>query len=691
MRNQAEVSLSALIESTENLIWAVDLDYRLMAFNRALRQEIEGGFGRRPVVGLSLEELLPPEQAVLWPPFYQRVLAQGPFRAEYSIPAGRTFELAFSPIVADGRTTGISVFGRDVTRRKQAERQLRDSEAHYRSVFNAAIDCISISRLSDGKLVDVNQAFLDLLGFRRDEVIGRACLELGIWVDPQARDDMAQILRQNAHFRDGKTRYRKKDGEIIWVLISASVLEVEGDACMLSIARDISDAKAAEDRIWNLAFYDPLTHLPNRRLLLDRLRQNLAADARTRCKRALLFVDLDNFKTLNDTLGHQNGDLLLQEIAQRLAACVRAADTVARLGGDEFVVLLDDLSEVPEEAAAQAGAVGQKMLAAVGRPYVLDGRDCTSTASIGIAVFGGKRESANEILRQGDMAMYQAKAAGRNTLCFFAPALQAAVRARAALESDLGQAIKAGQFVLYYQPLVDGASLIGAEALLRWNHPRRGLLPPGEFISLAEKTALILPLGDWILEAACTRIAAWAKRNPGKSVSVSVNFSARQLRQPGFVDWVLAVLERTGAPPQSLDLELTEGMLLENVEGTIAKMNDLRARGLRFSLDNFGTGYFSLACLRRLPLDQLKLDRSLVRDIPENGGSRVLAQSVISLGEALGLTVIAEGVETEQQREALAALGCHVFQGYLFSRPLPPDRFERLWLGANGGAGPSPR
>ncbi len=391
-------------------------------------------------------------------------------------------------------------------------------------------------------------------------------------------------------------------------------------------------------------------------------------------------MDLDNFKNLNDTLGHQTGDLLLQEVAVRLSACVREADTVARLGGDEFVVMLEDLSDLSEEAAAQAETVGEKILVAVDQPFWLCGRECVSTSSIGITVFGDMRESTNEVLQQADIAMYQAKAAGRNTMRFFAPALQAAVNARAALEEDIRQAIKAGQFVLYYQPQLDSAGLIGAEALIRWQHPRRGLLVPGEFIPLSEETGLILPLGDWVLESACAQIAAWSERLETAPISLAVNISARQFRQPGFVDKVLAALRRTGANPRNLKLELTESMLVENIEDIIAKMTELKSHGLGFSLDDFGTGYSSLAYLKRLPLDQLKIDSSFVRDITSDVGSRAIAQSVISLGRALGLSVIAECVESEEQRAYLSRLGCHTFQGYLFSRPLPLDEFERLWL-----------
>jgi diguanylate cyclase (GGDEF)-like protein len=499
---------------------------------------------------------------------------------------------------------------------------------------------------------------------------------------------MAEVVRQNPSFRDVTVQFRKGNGEIFCVLQSASVIEIHGDSCLIGFFRDISDAKAAEDAIRDLAFYDPLTHCPNRRLLMDRLRQTLVASTRSNRKSALLLVGLDNFKTLNDTLGHQTGDLLLQEVVRRLISCVRETDTVARLGGDEFVMILEDLSETPENAAALSKTVGEKILAAVGRPFLLDGHNCLSTSSIGITVFGNERKGAHQVLQQADIAMHQAKAAGRNTICFFAIALQTAVNARAQLEDDLRQAIQTKQFVLYYQPQVERGRLIGAEALLRWNHPTRGLLAPDEFIALAESTGLILPLGDWVLETACRQLAAWANHTETAEVSVAVNISGLQLRQPDFVKAVLAVLDRTGANPHNLDLELTESMLVENVEDVIGKMTKLKSHGVRFSVDDFGTGYSSLAYLKRFPLDQLKIDRSFVRDILVDACSGTIAQTIISLSRAMGLSVIAEGVETEEQRDFLARLGCDAFQGYLCSPPLPLENFLLLALRFAGSRDP---
>jgi diguanylate cyclase (GGDEF)-like protein/PAS domain S-box-containing protein len=584
---------------------------------------------------------------------------------------------------------------RDISAARAAEERLatsqealRVSEERYRTAFETSLDSITINRLSDGMYIECNKAFLDTTGYEREEVIGKTSLELGIWADHRNRHRVVEILLQNSSCRDLEVQFKKKSGEVFWVLVSASLIELDGHACLLSMIRDISGAKAAEDRIKNLSFYDSLTGLPNRRLLLERLRETQVLSISTQRLQALLLVNIDNFKMLNETLGHQAGDYLLQEAGRRIVLCIGAAGTVAKLEGDEFVVTLDDLGVTSKEAVAQTKVAGKNILAAVSRPYKLAGREFRSTASIGITVFGDSPETAEEILQKADIALDRAKSTGRNTMHLFIPEMQAAVNARAALEEDLHQTIKDNEFLLCYQPQVDRGKLIGAEALIRWNHPRRGLLVPDEFIPLAEETGLILPMGDWVLETACTQIAAWANRASAAHIVVAVNISARQFRQPDFVQRVMHTLDRTGANPRNLELELTESMLVENIEDVIAKMLELKAHGLRFSLDDFGTGYSSLAYLRRLPLDLLKIDRSFVRDILVDASSGAIAQTILSLSKAMGLPVIAEGVETEEQRDFLINLGCHSFQGYLFSRPLPIEDFERLWLDRNGYAIP---
>jgi len=558
-----------------------------------------------------------------------------------------------------------------------AEDALKTSEKCYRTVFQTSIDCVTISRLVDGTYIDANKAFLDLLGCQLDEIVGRTSIELDFWEDPNDRHVIVQLLKQNSNIQDFAARFRKSIGEIFWVSITASLIEMDGVPCVLSVMRDISKAKVAEDKILYLAFYDSLTHLPNRRRLVDKLHAALTFSASTGRRVALLFVDLDNFKKLNDTFGHQTGDLALLEVARRISSCVRKTDTIARLGGDEFVVMLEDLSENPELAAAEAKASGEKILAAVDLPYLLNDHECICTASIGISVLWDHQQCADEALQKAELAMYDAKAAGRDTIRLFSPALQDAVTSRAAMEEALRHAIRSKQFLLYYQSQVESGRLVGAEALLRWNHPTRGILGPNEFILLAEETGLILPLGTWVIETACDQVAAWADSKETADITVSVNISALQFRQPEFVDQVLLALKRTGANPGKLRLELTESMLVNDVESTITKMSQLITKGLKFSLDDFGTGYSSLSYLKRLPLDQLKIDKSFIRDLLADNNSGAIAQAIIALGHAMGLGVIAEGVETDRQRDVLSIMGCNSFQGYLFSTPQPLDEFEK--------------
>ena len=457
-------------------------------------------------------------------------------------------------------------------------------------------------------------------------------------------------------------------------------MEFDAQGNLLKIVgtiQDITERKKSDNRIHELAFTDALTGLPNRRLLMDRIEQAIAAAPRHDSQGALLYIDVDDFKTLNDTVGHDKGDLLLQQITNRLIDCVRDGDTVARPGGDEFVVLLEDLSKDTQEAATQAKVVSGKILNALAKPYQLDGYGHHSSASIGATLFGGaERESIEEPLKRAELAMYQAKSTGRNTLRFFEPEMRTAVANRATLEVALREAVDKGQFLLHYQPQWQGAHLIGAEALVRWQHPLRGLVAPNEFIPVAESSGLILPLGEWVLRTACRQLTLWANQAQMANLSIAVNVSARQIRQPDFVAQVLYILCETGAKPARLKLELTESILVDNVEDTIVKMKSLRDAGLSFSLDDFGTGYSSLSYLKRLPLDQLKIDQAFVRDILVDANDAAIAKMVVALSESMNLTVIAEGVETEAQMERLTNLGCNNYQGFLLGRPVPIADFE---------------
>jgi diguanylate cyclase (GGDEF)-like protein len=464
-----------------------------------------------------------------------------------------------------------------------------------------------------------------------------------------------------------------------WFEISLTKKAGDGRAepRFIVLSRNVTQRKASEEEINKLAFFDPLTSLPNRRLMLDRLRQALSVSARSGRMGALLFIDLDNFKTLNDTQGHDMGDLLLQQIALRLTQCVRQGDTVARLGGDEFVVMIEELSDNRDDAAAQAEFIGEKILAAISQPCPLAGLDYLITPSIGVTLYSDHLQSTDELLKQADLAMYQAKSAGRNTLRFFDPDMQSVVTARVGLEADIRHGILKDQFQLYYQPQINREGLtVGAEVLLRWPHPERGMISPAEFIPLAEDTGLILPLGNWVLETACTQLTQWAQAEHTKHLTLSVNVSSRQFRQPDFVSYVLDLISYTGVNPKRLKLELTESLLVDNVDETTAKMIALKQIGVGFSLDDFGTGYSSLSYLKRLPLDQLKIDQSFVCDLMTDPNDAAIALAVITLGHSLGLTVIAEGVETQAQRDFLHNQGCDAYQGYLLGRPMPLADFN---------------
>jgi diguanylate cyclase (GGDEF)-like protein len=460
------------------------------------------------------------------------------------------------------------------------------------------------------------------------------------------------------------------------MIVSAGGFAINYLARLTEARQNLASSKAEVDQ---LAFFDPLTGLPNRRLLMDRLQKTLSANARSGQLGALLFLDLDRFKTLNDTMGHDVGDELLRQVGQRLMTTVRNIDTVARLGGDEFVVMLTDLTTENSRAVSTAQRVGQKLLASLNEPYQLGGYRHLSTPSIGATVFGNEVQSLTDVLKQADIAMYQVKAGGRNGLCFFDPKMQADITARADLESDLRLALAEEQFQLFYQPQHQlFGHVVGAEVLIRWHHPRRGMVPPGEFIPVAEDSELILPIGEWVLRTACQQLAAWRDNPIYQNLLLSVNVSARQFLQTSFVQDVTSILQETGVAPQSLKLELTESLVLENVEGTIRKMTELKALGVQFSVDDFGTGHSSLAYLTRLPLDQLKIDQSFVRNIGIKDTDGVIVQTIIGMARNLGLEVIAEGVETEEQREFLALHGCTMYQGYLFGKPMPLDAFEAM-------------
>jgi diguanylate cyclase (GGDEF)-like protein/PAS domain S-box-containing protein len=571
----------------------------------------------------------------------------------------------------------------DITERKQAELSNRIAATAFESPEGKSITDVQ------GTILRVNQAFSQITGYSAEEAVGQnpRILKSGRQ-DDNYYTAMWDSLHTSGNWQ-GEIWNRRKNGEVYpeWLSISA-VRSADGFVCnYVATFTDITQSKRAQDKIEHQASFDALTDLPNRRLMLDRLARAMVRSQRYECHGALMHIDMDRFKNINDTLGYSAGDQLLVEVAARLKLSIRDGDTVARLGSDEFVVILEDL-DGGDAAAVQAEGVARKILEQLGMPYgvnvILDDkvqsqRNFICTVSIGITLFRQQLVSCDELMIHTDAAMHQAKKAGRNTLCFFDPDMQASVKSRSDLEGDLRVAIDQGQLILHYQPQVDSSNRVtGAEALVRWQHPLRGLVSPAEFIPLAEETGLIVPLGDWVLKTACIQLAVWAGDRVLADLVLAVNVSAHQFKQHDFVKNLIALIAETGARADRLKLELTESLLLENTESVIAIMHILKAHGICFSLDDFGTGYSSLAYLKRLPLDQLKIDQSFVRDILTDPNDAAIARTVIALGNSMRLAVIAEGVETEGQRDFLERSGCHAYQGYFFSRPLQLEAFEEF-------------
>ncbi|MDO9010261.1 MAG: EAL domain-containing protein [Gallionella sp.] len=584
-------------------------------------------------------------------------------------------------------TIGLMVLALQAERNR-AEKELKVALQHEAGALNELR--IMLERSGEGywkldqsgHITEVNDAYCHLSGYARDEIIG---MHLGkfetIEQVPEAAALHIQHILDQGYDRF-ETIHRHRDGHLIDIEVSVSfITEMH---CLIAFLHDISQRKQAERDIHQLAFYDPLTQLANRRLLMDRLQRAMVSSARNGQHGALLLLDLDHFKMINDTQGHATGDLLLIEVTRRLQNCTREGDSVARLGGDEFVVLLEGLSSQQDEAAIQADRIAENIRSALNQPYLLNDYEFNSTPSIGIALFNSHQESVEILLKHADVAMYQAKSDGRNSIRFFDPKMQTALEIRIAMETDLRHALEKQQFRLYYQVQMDNhGKAIGAEVLLRWQQPERGFVFPDQFIPMAEETGLIVPIGLWVLATACEKLKTWQQNVLTRDLTLAVNVSAKQFHQPDFVEQVSRALLESDANPSHLKLELTESAVLGNIDATIAKMQQIKSLGVRFSMDDFGTGYSSLQYLKRLPLAQIKIDKSFVLDITNNPDDAAIVQTIIAMSKALGLNVIAEGVETDAQRAFLDQHGCHAFQGYLFSKPLPVEEFEmRLsgWL-----------
>lgn len=583
-------------------------------------------------------------------------------------------------VIYDENTQPKRLLGtvQDITDRKRLESELRIAATAFESHEGMVVAD------ANSTILQVNHAFTAISGYTAEEVIGKnpRILSSGRH-DENFYKAMWESINNTGSW-EGEIWNRRKNGEVYPEFLTiTAVKDINGVIVnYVGAFNDITLSKAAVDEIKHLAFYDPLTRLPNRRLLIDRLQQALNSSSRSEREGALLFIDLDNFKTLNDTLGHHIGDMLLQQVARRLESCVRECDTVARLGGDEFVVMLEDLSEKSTEAATQTEIVGNKILSILNQPYQLASHEYHNTPSIGATLFQNHKHAIDELLKQADIAMYQSKKAGRNTLRFFDPQMQNSINLRASIETELHKALENKQFQLYYQLQVNGIKKdgthrpLGAEALIRWVHPERGLIFPAQFIPLAEETGMILPIGQWVLETACAQLKAWQQNSLTRDLVLAVNVSSRQFRETDFVEQVQASIQRHDINPVLLKLELTESLLLDDIEDTIATMNALNKIGVLFSLDDFGTGYSSLQYLKRLPLSQLKIDQSFVRDITLDSSDRAIVRTIIAIAQSLNLNVIAEGVETEEQKQLLLIEDCLHYQGYLFGKPVPIEQFE---------------
>lgn len=554
---------------------------------------------------------------------------------------------------------------------RQTELKLIESERRFHAFMDASPVIVAIDDDS-GRTVYMNQGWKSVFG---------------------ATDDRATTLLRQFQPHDTDGRMRLGDGQVLMGSIAVETTEeitpvgaspaywkntrfpfmgASGQRFLGKFATDITRLKQSEEIIRKLAYHDPLTNLPNRRLMLDRLGLALASDVPGNKYNALMFLDLDQFKALNDTHGHYAGDQLLFQTAERLSKCVGVQDTVSRTGGDEFVIILKGLSEQESDAQDKADVIGRTILDTIKTPYLLDAGPYALTTSIGIVLFGKKEQTRDELMKRADLALYYAKAAGRNKHLFFDPVMQARIQLRAELEYDLRQGLEKNQFVLHYQPQVDSASrLMGVEALLRLQHPEKGVVMPLSFIGVAEETGLIIDIGYWVLETACSQLLTWSTSVNTAHLTVSVNVSARQFSRPEFVSRVLSMVALSGINPNLLTLELTESLLLTEIDLAIEKMMALRQSGLQFSLDDFGTGYSSLSYLKRLPLHELKIDRSFVQDVLEDANDAVIIRAIIALGHSFGLSIIAEGVETLAQRDFLTSMGCNRFQGYYFGRPVP--------------------
>lgn len=671
------ILLEQLFEAIPGPVFYKNAEGRYLGCNTAFSNFI--GFPPEKIIGHTAFEIAPRELAEKYDTADAQVLRNGGtqiYEGRVRGAAGDIREVMFHKAAlyrTDGAVNGMVGLMLDITDRRRMEDELRQAA----TVFESCADGVMITR-ADNQIVAVNRAFTEITGFTEQEAIGRNPRFLRSGRHDQGfYTDMWASIAQHGRWQ-GEVWNRRKNGGVYAERISIVAIKDKQGAVANYVATfsDITHQKESEEKIQQLAFSDPLTGLPNRRLLIDRLQQAIAIAERNDSRGALLYLDLDGFKDINDTRGHELGDALLCQVAERIKGGVRQGDTVARFGGDEFVVMLEGLSPDSIEACRQIAAVGKSVIARMNEPFKLNGLEHICTPSIGAALFDGTSTSVTDLLRQADMAMYQVKESGKNALRFFDPAMQTAVLERVGLESELREAIRQGQFVLNYQPQVnDRGVTIGAEALVRWNHPKKGLLAPSHFIALAEQTGLIVPLGAQVISMACAQIQTWERTLADSPFSVAINISPKQFRDPHFIDHVRESIASHGIDPRRLKIEVTESSIVEHVDDAIQTMETLKQEGISFSLDDFGTGYSSLTYLHRLPFDQIKIDQSFVRNVLSDDTSAAIVRTIVALSRNLNIAVIAEGVETDAQFQFLDENGCHCFQGYLFGKPIAPERF----------------
>jgi len=677
---RAARELEDIMEAIPDVLYMLDLEGRFVRWNR--RAELVSGYSHAELFGRSALELVDESDAQRVMEAIQTAYAKGfaEVEAGFRRKDGSlvAYHFAGAPLRDEmGQPVGLAGIGHDITERKRSDQELRLAATAFQSHEGILIADIA------GRILRVNRAFSDITGYSADEAVGKPASMLMSEEHDSVFPRAVLASLERAGSWEGEIYSRRKSGELypIW----QSITQVKSDAGRVTHFvchfQDISERKQVQARIEHLAYHDPLTELPNRSLLLDRLQQALARNRRRGLLGALLFIDLDRFKNINDSLGHRVGDLLLREVGACVAGEIRSEDTVARLGGDEFVVLLAELGKNRDSAPREARAFAEKIHAAISRDFNVAGYALRVGASVGVAVFPEGSETADDVLRHADIAMYRAKAAGRGTVCFFSPDMQAAAKQRLELEGELRQALEKGEFMLHFQPQVEIATgkILGAESLLRWVHPQRGMLSPALFIPVLEESGLIAPAGDWVLRAACQTAALLARSHP--NLRIAVNVSPRQLHQSSFPLRVRSILAESGVAPEAIELEITESAVIQDVDDTVAVMSALKDLGVRFSLDDFGTGYSSLSYVKRLPLDTLKIDRAFIRDCTTDPNDAAIVRAIIAMARSLELNVVAEGIEDEAQLRFLHALGCAAYQGFLFSAPLPEAQFLAMVRG----------